>query len=67
LFFDPAAWFPFTSGQHAQGTWGDPGMLMKIKQVSQEFAMMRWTPQKTKYLKVNRLSASIVGYHGDEK
>jgi hypothetical protein len=61
------AGFPLSGGRHARKTSEEPGMLMKIKQVNEELQRYCSSFRKSKYLKLNRLSTSVVGYHGAEK
>jgi hypothetical protein len=58
---------PSTAGNTPGKTWVEPGMLMKIKQLNEESKRCASLFQKTKSLKLNRLSISIVGYHETEK
>jgi hypothetical protein len=53
---------PSTAEQRARENGEEPGMFMKNKQVSEESKRCFGPCQKTKYLKLNRLSISIVGY-----
>jgi hypothetical protein len=59
--------FPSTVGNTPGKIWVEPRMLMKNKQVSEESKRCSGSFQKTKCLKLNRLSISIVGYHEAEK
>jgi hypothetical protein len=47
--------------------WGEPGMLMKGKQLSAESKSGLCPLQETKHLKLNGLSIPVSGHHGEEK
>ena len=66
-FLDGVGWFPFNGGSTPGKTGAEPGMLMKNKQLSEESKRCSGPFQKTKCLKLNRLSISIVGYHEAER
>jgi hypothetical protein len=59
----------FTSAKRSTAvkTMMEPGMLMINKQVSEEILEMCGSLPRTKCLKLNPLSISLVGYHGAEK
>ena len=66
-FVDGAGGFSFHARQQARENLVEPGMLMKIKQVSEESKRCHGRFQKTKCLKLNVSSIAIVGYHSTGK
>jgi hypothetical protein len=57
---------PATAGNAIWKTGGEPGILMKNKQLNAELNARYRLLLKTKCLKLNRLSIAYVGYHGTE-
>jgi hypothetical protein len=64
---DGVGWLFFNGAPHAGRSWGDPGMLMKGKQLSAESKSGICPLQETKHLKLNGLSILGIGHHGEEK
>jgi hypothetical protein len=62
-FPDGVGWFPARTGSRPWKISMEPGMFMKIKQLSEKSQSWDGFFRKTKYLKSNRLSIFIVGYH----
>ena len=66
-FLDVAGWLFFNGAPHAREKLGEPGMLMKLKQLSAESKSGLCPLQETKHLKLNGLSILVIGHHGEEK
>ena len=65
-FLDLVGWLFFNGAQRARENWGEPGMLMKIKQLSKESKIGPGVLQEPKRMKLNGLSILVIGNHGEE-